>query len=34
MEHEHPLELKEIEEGAREGVAREPGSTRIVTEES
>jgi cytochrome b subunit of formate dehydrogenase len=34
MEHEHPLELKEIEEGARKGVAREPGSTRIVTEES
>ena len=34
MEHEHPLELQEIEEGARAGTAREPGSTRIVTEES
>jgi cytochrome b subunit of formate dehydrogenase len=34
MEHEHALELEEIEEEERRGPARAPGSTRIVTEES
>ena len=34
MEHEHALELQEIEEEARHGAVRAPGSTRIVTEES
>jgi cytochrome b subunit of formate dehydrogenase len=34
MEHEHALELEEIQEEERHGPARAPGSTRIVTEES
>ena len=34
MEHEHPLELEEIEEEERRGPAKAPGTTRIVTEDS
>jgi hypothetical protein len=34
MEHEHPLELEEIEDEERRGPAKAPGTTRIVTEDS
>ncbi len=34
MEHEHPLELEEIEAAERRGEAPAPGTTRVATEES
>jgi hypothetical protein len=34
MEHEHALELQEIEASERSGEAPAPGTTRIATEES